>query len=156
MKYKYPNLNSIVLWHPYHSSTFASHAEVTPELFEAVLKGDEGLTDDEFRRISRLVNIPVGLLKQPYIARLNNKKFQHRKKVDDLAYRYETIKCLRTKKGYGNCSDLRITGEALEDFIKAFEDHGSTFCRYRAVLYRIEWQEWLYIHRDGRKPRGLK
>ena len=91
---KYPNLNSIVKWHSYHSSTFADHAGVTRELFDAVLEGKEDLTDEEFGRISGLVNIPVGLLIQPHIVRLNNKKFQHRKKVDDLAYRYETIKCL--------------------------------------------------------------
>ena len=152
---KYPNLNSIVKWHSYHSSTFADHSGVTRELFDAVLEGKEDLTDEEFGRISRLVNIPVGLLIQPHIVRLNNKKYQHRKKISDLVERYEHIKLLRTNEGFGNCSDLRIAGEALEDFVKAFEKVGSNYCRYKAVLYRIEWNERLYWHSDRKKVRGL-
>lgn len=97
---KYPNLNSIVRWHSYGIPAFADHAGVTRELFEEVLKGEEELTDMELMGIVRLVHVPFGVLKQPKLIYMDNKKFQHRKKVEDLQKGYEYIKFLRTQERF--------------------------------------------------------
>ena len=153
---KYPNLNSIVRWHSYGTQTFADHAGVARELFDAVLEGEEELTDRELMGIVRLVHIPFGVLKQPEAIFMNNKKFQHCQKVKDLQERYELIKLLRTRAGFERNTDLVVAGQALEDFVRAFEQGKGSYCRYKAIIARIEWNEWLYRHRDiAEKPRGL-
>jgi len=154
---KYPNLTSIVHWHSYHWTTFADHAEVTRELFEAVLEGNEELTDDEFRRISRLVNIPVGLLKQPEMKYLYRRRFQHHQKIVALVERFNIILELRNEIGKGDDIDLKYTYRQVESLINHFEEFKSvSYCRYLAVLASIEWNEWLYWNIDRKKVRGLK
>lgn len=153
---RYPNLNSIVRWHSFGIPTFADHAGVTIELFEEVLKGGEELSDMELFGIVRLVGIPFGVLKQPKVIFMNNKKFQHCQKVEDLQERYQLIKSLRTREGYERNTDLVVAGQALEDFVRAFEQGNGTYCRYKTVLDKIKWNEWLYLNNDVRKPRGLK
>ena len=152
----YPNLESLVQWHSYSSVTFADHAGVTMELFDAVLAGNEELTDEEFYRISRLVNIPVGLLKHPELQILKRRKCQHHQKIIALADRFNFIQELRSEIGKGDDIDLKDAFRHGHALIKDFERSGEvSYCRYLAVLHRIKWNEWLYFHIDRKKVRGL-
>ena len=154
---KYPNLVSLVYWHSYGTPTFADHAGVTRELFQAVLEGDEELTDGELLGISRLVHIPLGLLKCPKMQYLYVERFQHSRKIIDLAERYNRIRKLRCKIGKGNCTDLKLAYQAVSDIVKDFDKNGKvSYCRYRAALERVTWNEWLYRNSDKKKVRGLQ
>lgn len=54
----YPNLSEIIKYHPYHIGTFANFADVTTELLQAALDGQEELTGEELRNIARYSAIP--------------------------------------------------------------------------------------------------
>ena len=80
----YPNLSEIIKYHPYHISTFANFANVTGELLNAALAGNEKLTSEELREIARYANIPAGVLGCPHLIMLNRGSLKHRDMIREL------------------------------------------------------------------------
>lgn len=86
---RYPDLSEIVQYHPYHISTFASFANVTNELMDAVIYGNEELTVEELRNISKYTGVPLSVLICPKLITLDRKRLKHRKmmkQLDDKLY----------------------------------------------------------------------
>lgn len=152
---KYPNINELVHWNYYGIPAMADHAGVTTELFEAVLKGQEELTDEELTGLSRLVNIPVGVLKQPQMAKMDCNKFQHCVKVLVLEEYFDFVKEKRTEQGQVDSLEIKSARKWLDLYIQYFQDGKGSYCGFRAVLHRIQQNMQLY-QMDLKQPRGLK
>ena len=151
----YPNIRELVRWNFYGIPAMADHAGVTTDLFYAVLKGQEELTEEELKGLARLVDVPVGVLKLPYTVKLDSNKFQHIMKVLFLEEYYEFVKELRISQGQGNHPVLRNADIHLYMYLQHFKDGNGSYCGYKAVLHKIRWNMQLY-HMDLKQPRGLK
>lgn len=154
---KYPNLNSLIKWHSYGLPAFAEHANVTTDLLEAVLRGEEELTASELWGIARFVGIDVGVLTQPELILMNIGKYQHWVKINDVLHRFYAIRDLRIKKCGKADTDLESVAYAVGCLVKNAEKGTASYCQYFAVIEELERNEWLYTHKDcASRPRGLR
>lgn len=82
MTFLYPNLVELYKYHPYHYSTFAGFAKVTPELYIEALKGNERLTSAELRRIAKYTGIPFSVISCPKLIMLDRQNRKHKTMID--------------------------------------------------------------------------
>lgn len=153
---RYPNLVAAVNWNICGKPAIACHAGITRELFDAALSGDEKLTHDEMVGISRLTKIPVSVLELPKLALMSCNKFQHIMKVMDLRDDFNYIKEKRTEAGKGEDIDIKSSERELDTYARYFKKGNGTYVGYMAVRQKIDWNFWLYLNIDQKKPRGLK
>lgn len=74
----YENLKELIENHPYSIETFADCANVTVDLLEAVLRGEESLSANELLGIARLTGFPYSVLNCPKLILMDNKRYRHR------------------------------------------------------------------------------
>lgn len=149
----YPNLSEIIKYHPYHISTFAGFAEVTTELFEATLEGEEELTDDEMRKIARYAGIPVSVLRCPQKIMLDKHNLKHQKMIADLLDQLPEI-AEKEKCGSKAAADfMRYNREGLVNLELAFLDNRASYGQYLGVKERVD-QTTSFIRNEERNPRG--
>ena len=77
------NLKMMIENHSYNISTFASCANVTTDLLQAALDGQEELTREELRELSRFMGVPVGILTCPHVVFLKNNHYKHMKMLEE-------------------------------------------------------------------------
>lgn len=149
----YPNLSEIIKYHPYHISTFAGFAEVTTELFEATLEGEEELMDDEMRKIARYAGIPVSVLRCPQKIMLDKHNLKHQKMIADLLNQLPEI-AEKEKRGSKTAADfMRYNREGLVNLELAFLDNRASYGQYLGAKERVD-QTTSFIRNEERKPRG--
>lgn len=151
----YPNLSEIIKHHPYHINTFAGFAEVTTELLEAALEGEEELTADELRKIARYSGIPVSILRCPETIMLNKYNLKHQKMITDLL---DQLPVIAEKEQSGSPAAtifMRYHRASLVNLELAFLDGMATYGQYLGVKERVD-QTISFIRNEERKPRGRK
>lgn len=131
MGIKMVNLYELIKYHPYHSSSFAEHANVTQELLLAAIQGEEELTPYEIYGIVRLTGVPRGVITCPRMIWLESKSCRHRKMVLCLT---EKLKMISAAAGEGNKDAgyfvLKNGPEQSEKLINDFWNKGKvTYCR---------------------------
>lgn len=87
----YPNLVEIITYHPYHVSTFDNFAEVTGELLQEVLKGQEELSLGEIYNISKYAGLSMSVLMCPKLIKLDFCRYRHRTMINELLERARYI-----------------------------------------------------------------
>lgn len=151
---KYPNIEELIIWNYYGNATIAGCMGVTTGLIEAAFQGEEELAEDEIQKLSQLVSIPVGVLRQPETIYLDCNKYQHTVKVMDLERLFDFVKEVRGLQGKGDDFGIRNAKRWLDIFLQRFWNGSGSFCGYRAVLNKILWNMELY-EMDLKVPRGL-
>lgn len=155
MGIKMVNLYELIKYHPYHSSSFAEHANVTQELLLAAIQGEEELTPYEIYGIVRLTGVPRGVITCPRMIWLESKSCRHRKMVLCLT---EKLKMISAAAGEGNKDAgyfvLKNGPEQSEKLINDFWNKGKvTYCRYLGVMAFVDMiLRWML--KEG--PRGLR
>ena len=78
---KYPNLSELLRYYPIGTPAICDHAEIEPELLEAVLADTEELTPVEIMKLSRLYGCPAGVLDHPAVVMLDMGRMRHQRMV---------------------------------------------------------------------------
>lgn len=151
----YPNLSEIIKYHPYHITTFASHAGVTVELLEAALDGKEELKPDELFNISRYDGIPLGVIKCPHLIRLSKTRKRHRDMVEKLVSLLYVIEEFRKRGSKAAESFMKYDRLYIVNLELAFLDNRGTYGMYLGAKERIA-MVFLSIKVENSKPRGLR
>lgn len=149
----YPNLLEIIKYHPYHISSFAGFAEVTTELLQAALEGEEDLTTDELRKIARYTGIPASVLRCPKKIMLDKHNLKHQKLVADLLDQLPAIAGKEREGSPAATIFMRYHRASLVNLELAFLDGRATYGRYLGVKERVD-QTISFIRNEERKPRG--
>ena len=85
-KFQYPNLVLENKNHNFHNCTFANHGNITEELLEAFLAGEEKITPEEAYKMAYLIRqfsniFSLDYLLAPKLGYYDMKKNKHRRKV---------------------------------------------------------------------------
>lgn len=120
MNCNYPNLAELIQYHPYHICTFANHANVTLEVFTAVLEDGEELTADEALGISSLVDIPLNILFSKSLVML----------VPEDSGKVEELQ--RAAQALHGCA-------AVDKLVADYAKGRATFCQFAAAKERVEF-----------------
>lgn len=73
----YENLKALIKNHPYSIEIFADCANVTVDLLEAALRGEESLSVSELFGIARLTGFPYSVLNCPKLILMDKKRYRH-------------------------------------------------------------------------------
>lgn len=149
----YPNLSEIIKYHPYHISTFAGFAEITTELLQAALEGEEELTTGELVKMARYSEIPVGVLMCPKTIMLDKHSLKHQKMVADLL---DQLPAIAEKEQGGSPAAtifMRYHRASLVNLELAFLEGRATYGQYLGAKERVD-QTISFIRNEERKPRG--
>lgn len=154
IKIKMLNLYALIKYHPYHSSTFADHVDVTSELLWAAIQGKEELTPREIFGIVKLTGVSSGVITCPRLIWLDRSSYRHRMMVQKLDAKLALI-CEAARNGNEDaCYFVRQGGlEQGDRLISDFQDKGRIlYCRYMGTLAFADIFGGLNTH----KPRGLR
>lgn len=136
---KYPNLVELNNYHPYHYTTLANFAEVTKELYLEALRGNKELTREELVRISRYMQVPVGVLASRKLIMMDKDNRKHQRMIQDLEPAlysiWEAEKAGSKEAGYFMRGRGRMELVNLE---LAFQRGEASYCRYLGVKENIE------------------
>lgn len=135
---KYPNLTELVKYHPYHISTFAGFANITVELLEKVLDGEEELQALETFQICKYTGVPCSVLFNHRLIILSKNNRKHRAMIDDLHKKlYEVWEY--EKKGYQYAiTYMRYGRIRLVNMQLDFQNGKTvTYCRYLGIKEEI-------------------
>lgn len=154
MEIKMLNLYALIKYHPYHSSSFAEHADVTSELLWAAIRGEEELTPVEIFHIARFTGVPSSVIKCQRLIWLDRSSYRHRMMLSRLAEKLDAIRANAMSGDEDACYFVRRGGlEQGESLIRDFQDKGKVlYCRYLGTLAFADIFGGLRKH----KPRGLK
>lgn len=151
----YPNLSEIIQYHPYHISTFTGFADVTTELLEAVIRGEEDLTVVELLSISQYSGIPMSVMICPKTILLDKNRAKHREMVKGLCDHLTFIAQKEKAGSYEAKMFMRYHREGLVNLELAFLDGRATYGRYLGVKERVE-QTISFIRNEEKRPRGIR
>lgn len=151
----YPNLLEIIKYHPYHIGTFAGFAEVTTELLQAAIQGEEELTTGELVKMARYSEIPVGVLMCPKTIMLDKHSLKHQKMVADLLGQLSVISEKEREGSPAATIFMRYHKADLGNLELAFHDGLATYGQYLGAKERVD-QTFSFIRNEEKKPRGRK
>ena len=153
---KYPNL---VEEHKQYwcLEAMARGADVTPELMEEILNGDELLMADEALNLARYMMCKPSYLFSPTLSVLNNKSNRHRRWMAELNRDlYEIWEA--SKKGDYWALDFMHTNKRIRYVnmtLKFNDGRQVTYAEYKAVKTDMTWALG-HIREKQHKPRGLE
>ncbi len=153
----YPNLVELYKYHPYHYSTFADHAGVTPELYLEALKGNEELTFKELSGVARLTNIPIGVITCPKLIMMNKINRKHQGMIKQQSEALHKIQYYQERGNSDAVRFMKYCGrENLVRLGQAFERDCASYCWYLGVQEEID-QVFLSVQAKEKKvkARGL-
>lgn len=130
---KYPNLSELLQYYPCGTGTVCDHAEIEPELLEAVLDGTEELTPVEIIRLSRLYRCPAGVLEHPAVLMLDMDRPKHKRMVQEVDCVYMQLMAMA---GDGNLKAeqyLDLNRWMYQRFIWAVHEDRLSYCHYLGV-----------------------
>lgn len=152
---KYPNLLGLDEYFQLHY-----FAGVTRELMEAVFRGEDDLTPQEFFRISWYCNLPLNALrcgKKIVLSRSNWKHCQMMKVLSDMLYEIWELQKRGSKYADWYMRKYSLTGR--DDFVNmklAFYDGREvTYSHYLGVKHKMEDTICFAKGEFRKKPRGL-
>ncbi|MFR1351197.1 MAG: hypothetical protein ACLSCA_02040 [[Clostridium] symbiosum] len=150
----YPNLSEIIKYHPYHIGTFANFADVTTELLQAALDGQEELTGEELRNIARYSAIPLGVLKCRQVVMMDRSRMRHKEMIDNLIGSLSYI--WNEQKMGSKEADIFMKYHRVElvNLELAFLDNRASYAQYLGAKERVD-QVISFIRNEKRKPRAL-
>lgn len=150
------NLEELIKYHPYHICTFADLADVTQDLLEAALRGEEELKPAEVMKIARYISVPYQVLTCETMIMLSEKRYRHREMIDKLCEKLYRI-CDAEEKGSKEAARyMQYRCDHSVNLIVEFRNRGKvTYCRYLGVKHELE-SYLLFIANETRKPRGRK
>ena len=152
----YPNLAELIKYHPYHIRTFAKFADVSDDLLEAVLRGEEELMAWELRGISQYAGVPYGVLACPKVVTMHKGNSKHCKMMEELdkaLYRIWEAQ----KAGSKNAEMyMRYGRTRLVKLLLNFQNDGKvTYCRYLGALEEA-MQTLSWIKLEKHQPRTIR
>lgn len=152
---KYPNLSEIVKYHPYHIGTFAYHADVTLDLLQAALNGQEELYSGEIIKISRLVGVPVSVLICPKLIMLDKNRLKHKQMIRDLISKRVYIRERFQSGSLEAKTFMQWYGSELELLHALFTDDKASYGRYLGLKSRIDrCLKSIYIEQNEKRRRS--
>ena len=155
MEIKMVNLEELIKYHPYHSSTFARYANVTSELLWAAIYGNEELTMREIVGIAVNSGVPVGVISCPRVIWLDRKLYRHRDMIGKLKKKLLRI-CHAYKLGNEDAIYF-VQQKGLERcnlLIDDFWNKGKvSYCRYLGIMAFVDMTMGWILKEE---PRGLK
>lgn len=147
-----PNLVEIITYHPYHVSTFANFAEVTGELLQEVLKGQEGLLLEEIQNISKYAGIPMSVLECPKLIMLDIRRYRHRTMINELIEKTRYIQCCQENGSHAAGVFMKYDIGYIADLRRSFVDDKATYGQYIGARERVN-QCLLFISNEQRKKK---
>lgn len=158
MSVLYPNLVELYKYHPYHYSTFAGFANVTPELYIEALKGNAVLLPNELRGIAKYTGIPLGVISCPKLIMLDKYNRKHKAMIDKQEADLYAIWELQ-KQGYKD-ADLFMKYSKRTNLVNlqlAFYRNEATYGWYLGVQESIDSCFLsVRVEQDKSTVRGLK
>lgn len=153
---KYPNLSEIIKYHPYHISTFASFANVTSELMEAVIYGDEELKAAELLLLCHYGEINPQIALYPRMIMMDKTKRRHKMMIAELEEMFQKIHTEDKNGGREAKFFMKYQRANYVNLYLAFYDDRATYGRYLGIKTRLE-QTLGFIETEMHKPklRGL-
>ncbi len=154
---KYPNLSEVIKYHPYHIGTFAYHADVTMELLQAVVDGQEELHLDEIREISKLIDIPVSVLICPNRIMLDKNRFKHKQMINELfGKRIYIRECFQSGSLEAE-TFMRRYWSQLDLFHSLFIHNKASYMRFIGIKERInQCLLSIDVEKQNKGKRGLR
>ncbi|GLB28148.1 hypothetical protein LAD12857_00710 [Lacrimispora amygdalina] len=148
----YPNLIEIITYHPYHVSTFANFAEVTGELLQEVLKGQEELSLGEIYNISKYAGLSMSVLMCPKLIKLDFCRYRHRTMINELLERARYIQ--RCQENGSHAADVFMKYDVgyIADLRRSFVDDKATYGQYIGARERVN-QCLSFISSEKRKKK---
>lgn len=147
------NLNDLIKYHPYHISTFADFANVTQELLEAALAGEDELTLYEVWCMAKCTGVPCQVLICPQRIMLSKERYRHRTMVKTLHENLYTIWDAEKEGSHEASTYMRYRRTHLVNLMLDFQNKGEvSYCRYLGVKQELE-DCLLFISNEKRKPR---
>lgn len=152
----YPNLiaEHQAFW---HLEAMARGADVTPELMDAVLKGQEPLMAEEALRLAQYMMCKASYLFSRSLSVLNRRSNRHRCWMAELDRNlYEIYEA--SKKGNHWALDFMNTNKRIKYVnmeLRFQSGQQVTYAEYKAVKTNMEWA-LIHIREKQHKPRGLE
>lgn len=125
MNCKYPNLAELIKYHPYPYTTFAQHANVTAEIFQAVLNGEDDLSPEEALNMCTLDGLSFELIFSDELCMLTQEDAEW---VEDLS---------RRANKYHSPSMQKAVDKLVHDYIAG---HAS-YCQLLGASARVRTKE---------------
>lgn len=126
----YPNLIEIITYHPYHVSTFANYAEVTGELLQEVLKGQEELSLGEIYNISKYAGLSMSVLMCPKLIMLDFCRYRHRTMINELLERTRYIQRCQENGSHAADVFMKYNVGYITYLRRSFVDDEATYGQY--------------------------
>lgn len=154
---KCPNLIEIINYHPYHVSTFADFANVTGELLQRVLMGQEELLPKELHSISKYTGIPMFILECPKLIMLDNRRYRHQTMIKELLEKLKHIEWYQNNGNHAADVFMQYDIKYLEELELFFLEGIATYGQYIGARERVN-DCFLFIHneRNVKRARTLK
>lgn len=151
----FPNLAEII---PYFPTSY--FADVTDELLEAVLKGDEELTEVEMMRIAHYNNLPLSFLTCQKLIVLSRANWKHREMIGALQRRLTEMQELKDAGSKYAAAYMDGKYSGMWKLMRLVDDFEAgrivTYGKYLGVKHVLE-DNILFAQGEFRpKPRGLK
>lgn len=152
---KYPNLKEAA---PYFAVAY--FANITPELLEKVIKGNEELTATEAINICRFSGIPHSVLFNAKLITFNKNRRRHKAMMEELEKKLYAIWDWQKKGSHEADIYMKYRRAHYVNLYMAFINKGVIpYCRYLGVKQEME-DALLFIRNElskiQNKPRGLK
>ncbi len=157
MKMRMLNLEELIKYHPYHIDSFAEDADVTSELLQAAIRGDEELTAREIFGIVRLSKVPFSVLTCPKLIELDKSSYRHQVMIWEFIKKYLTIHNAAMAGDDNACYFAHFGG--LRDGMKLICDFVNggkvSYCRYLGLLAFVD-MTLDSMKRALHRPRGME
>ena len=152
---KYPNLLELDWYFQLHY-----FADVTRELMEAVFRGEEDLTQQEFSRIAIYAGLPLKVLTCHKKIVLSRDRWKHRQMMNELNdMLYEIWELQKRGSEHADWYMRKYSSSGRDDFVNmklAFYDGREvTYSHYLGVKHRMEVTICFAKGEFRKKPRGL-
>lgn len=152
---KYPNLSELLKYHPYGDKTACYHAEIEPELLDAVMNDGEPLEHIEIIRLSRLYQCPVGVLTHHKIIMLDWNKWKHKKMIEKVHNLYMQLLYMAKCKGNLEAKKyLEYADRENQKFLDAAWENRLSYGHYLGAYEQLS--QYVRFSTPEPKRRGLE
>ncbi len=138
------NLKDLIKFSPYPIWWFADAANIEVDLLEAVLEGEEKLTEKEVYRIAWYTNVQPSVLLRPDLIVLDKKRLKHKQMMAELANKKLYDIWYAEKDGSAAAINFMRTNRAIHqaplvNMNLAFHNgYPVSYCRYLGIKTDVE------------------
>lgn len=142
---KYPNLVELLRYYPCGTPAVCDHAEIEPELLEAVLDGTEELMPVEIMRLSRLYECPVGVLNHPEVIMLDMGRMKHQRMMKEIVSIHTQLQTMAAGGTQKAKEYLDLDRWSYQNFLRAIYENKLSYCHYlgkkEELQHYVRWSE---------------